>query len=168
MNQWSTTVVAGVAALAVALLLVALVLLLRSQRRTRGELAQTRAAQAELLARLDALDRPAAGVHADPRVAEFVITELGEEDAGPGTGAEQPAPVAGRIDGRLFVDIVARESLVKAASWTYGVRRALSAENRNRVRFEVRRETRRAARQRKADVKEALRQYYAKERGDVA
>ncbi|WP_101524605.1 hypothetical protein [Nocardioides houyundeii] len=61
-----------------------------------------------------------------------------------------------------------REGVVKVASLAHGVRRALAPEQRNRIRFEVRRETRRAGRRRKADVKEALRQYYAREPGDVA
>ena len=39
----------------------------------------------------------------------------------------------------------------------YGVRRALSAENRNRIRFEMRREVKRARRQRRRDLKEAKR-----------
>jgi hypothetical protein len=73
-------------------------------------------------------------------------------------------PVARPIDGRLFVDIVARESVVKAASWTHGLRRALSPENRNRIRFEVRQETRRAARERRAETKRALRELRARER----
>ena len=76
-------------------------------------------------------------------------------------------PVARPIDGRLFVDIVARESVVKAASWTHGLRRALSPENRNRIRFEVRQETRRAARERRAETKRALRELRARERAVV-
>lgn len=76
-------------------------------------------------------------------------------------------PVARPIDGRLFVDIVARESVVKAASWTHGLRRALSPENRNRIRFEVRQETRRAARERRAETKRALRDLRARERAVV-
>lgn len=153
----------GVSAVVVAVLLVVVVALARTQRRTRAELEQTRTLQSELLARLDAFDRPSAGAHPDVSVSEFVITDVGRTEQ-PDDAESAP----GRLDGRLFVDIVARETLVKAASWTYGVRRALSPENRNRVRFEVHRETKRATRQRKADVKEALRQYYAKERGDVA
>jgi hypothetical protein len=42
-------------------------------------------------------------------------------------------------------------------SFGYGVRRALSAENRNRIRFEMRREVKSARRQRRRDVKEAKR-----------
>jgi len=63
-----------------------------------------------------------------------------------------------------FWMLVARESVVKAASWTHGLRRALSAESRNRIRFEVRRETRRAGRDRRAEAKQALREFRARER----
>lgn len=172
MNEWSTTTVVAAAALAaVALLLVLVVALLVTGRRTRAELAATREAQLELLARMDALDAPGApdsepGGVPGAEVAEFVITDVGREPEPSPEGTAGHSP--GRIEGRLFVDIVARETVVKAASWTYGVRRALSAENRNRIRFEVRRETKRATKQRRADVKEALRQYYERQRGDVA
>jgi hypothetical protein len=49
------------------------------------------------------------------------------------------------------------ESLVKIASFGYGVRRALSAENRNRIAFEMRREVKRSRRKRRLDVKQARR-----------
>jgi hypothetical protein len=49
------------------------------------------------------------------------------------------------------------ESLVRLVSLGYGVRRALSAENRNRIRFEVRREVKRSRRQRRRDLKDARR-----------
>lgn len=142
--------VAGAAALAVVVLLLALLAL---RRQTRTALAHARAEQAELRARLDELERAPAGAPSPP-VAEFVITDVGAR--GDADGREVPA----RIEGRLFADIVLRESVVKAAALASGVRRALSAEQRNRIRFEVRRETRRSARRRRADVKEALRQYY--------
>ena len=147
MNEWSTTTVVAAAALAaVALLLALVVALVVSGRRTRAELAATRRAQTELLERVDALAVTSAARHPDVEAAEFVITDVGRDtsvDDGPDTSG--PAP--GRIDGRLFADIVARETVVKAASWSSGLRRALSAENRNRIRFEVRRETRRATKQ---------------------
>ena len=76
-------------------------------------------------------------------------------------------PVAQPIDGRLFTDIVARETVVKAAGWTHGLRRALAPESRNRIRFAVRQETRRAGRARRAEVKQALREFRARERATV-
>lgn len=113
----------------------------------------------DLVRRLEALERPApvpTNEAAGVEVAEFVITDMGREPA-----PTQEAPA--RIEGRLFADVVLRETVVKAASWTHGVRTALSAENRNRIRFEMKRETKRSTKQRKADVKEALRQYYARQ-----
>jgi hypothetical protein len=88
-----------------------------------------------------------------------VITRL---DAG--HRAAEQVPVAVDIDGRLFADIVARETVVKAASWTAGLRRALSPESRNRIRFQVRQETRRAGRERRAETRQALREFRARER----
>jgi hypothetical protein len=145
-------VVAGAVALVAALLAV------RAQRR---------AARAEVLAaglaeRIAVLESPATAAPApgvDESVGTFVITHL---DA-PGQDRE-PVPVAQDIDGRLFADIVARETVVKAASWTHGVRRALSPESRNRILFQVRQETKRAGRERRAEMKQALREYRARER----
>jgi hypothetical protein len=49
------------------------------------------------------------------------------------------------------------ESLVRLVSLAYGVRRALSAENRNRIGFEVRREVRRARKRRRREEKQGRR-----------
>jgi len=168
-NDWSSplalgaaeTVLAVVLAVALVLLVVLAVALRRSRRQTREALARAEAERAELAARLDELERPALASRAPEAVSEFVITDVGDTP-------RTPAEPAARIEGRLFADIVLRESVVKAASWTYGVRTALSAENRNRLGFEMRRETKRSAKQRRADVKEALRQYYERQRGDLA
>jgi hypothetical protein len=100
--------------------------------------------------------------HSAADVAPVVITQMG------GAREADTVPVvAQRIDGRLFSDIVARETVVKAASWTHGLRRALSAESRNRIRFQVRQETRRAARDRRAETKQALREFRARARADT-
>ncbi len=116
-----------------------------------------------LAERLDLLESP---VTEGPRVADeaatstYVITGLADEPV----AARTEAPLAQPIDGRLFADIVARETVVKAASWTHGLRRALAPETRNRIRFEVRQETRRAGRERRAEMKQALREFRARER----
>ncbi len=153
-QAWLTGV--GAAALAVAL--AALLLALRARRRAvrAEELA------ASLAARLDALESSPAEV--PPPAADeaaFVITHVGSP------GVHDAAPLAQDIDGRLFADIVARETVVKAASWTAGLRRALSAESRNRIRFAVRQETRRAGRERRSEMKQALREFRARERAGV-
>lgn len=147
-------------AAATALALAALAVALLAGRRARDAESQV----AVLVARVVALESgrgesppaPAAASVADAGTTTYVITHL---DAAGGD-----TPVARPIDGRLFTDIVARETVVKAASWTHGLRRALSAENRNRIRFEVRRETRRAGRDRRAETKQALREFRARQR----
>lgn len=172
MDDWTTpTVVAAAAALLAVLVVIALtVALVRTRRATAQQLARAEDAQRDLLERLKALERPVPVAETSSDVVEFVVTDLGEPQ--PVTSGEPPA----RIEGRLFADVVLRESVVKAASWTHGIRTALSAENRNRVRFEVRRETKRSVKQRRADTKVALREYYARQdaaapgpdpRGDV-
>jgi hypothetical protein len=85
---------------------------------------------------------------------EFVITRLGEPDAEPPT----------TMEARLFADVVVRESVVKVASWAYGVRRGLSPANRNRIWFEMRREVKRARKERKVEEREAIREYRARRR----
>lgn len=152
----------ALAAAAVAVVVALLLTLLRLRSQTRRALAGARAEQEALRARLEELERGSLARVPD-EVGEFVITEVGGRDAG-FAGDAVPA----RIEGRLFADLVLRESVVKAASFAHGLRRALSPESRNRIRFEMRREVRRSSRQRRADVKEALRQFYARERGDVA
>ena len=144
-----------------AVALVALVVALLAHRRAR----RAEALAASLAERVAVPSAPAAQA---PSVAErdtaaFVITQVGDprEDDAPPAGS---VPVARPIDGRLFTDIVARETVVKAAGWTHGLRRALSPETRNRIRFEVRQETRRAGRDRRAEMKQALREFRARER----
>ncbi|MGF9761046.1 hypothetical protein AAII07_38250 [Microvirga sp. 0TCS3.31] len=140
---------------------VALVVALLAHRRAR----RAEALVASLSERVGVPPAPAAQVPpvAASDTAAFVITEVGrprEEKAPPAA----PVPVARPIDGRLFTDIVARETVVRAAGWTHGLRRALSPETRNRIRFEVRQETRRAGRGRRAEMKQALREFRARER----
>ena len=152
-------------AAAAAVALVSLVLALRARRRA----VRAEARASALAERVDALesrvaDAPAPATSAPAHVADttadtsYVITGLDSRDA------EIAPPVARPVDGRLFADIVARETVVKAASWTHGLRRALSPASRNRIRFEVRQETRRAGRDRRAETKQALREFRARER----
>ena len=143
-----------------AVALVALVVALLALRRAR----RAEALASSLAERVTVTATPAAQAPpvADPDATAFVITQVGgPDDDAAGVHA---VPVAHPIDGRLFTDIVARETVVKAAGWTYGLRRALSPESRNRIRFEVRQETRRAGRERRAEMKQALREFRARER----
>lgn len=145
----------AVVVLCALLLAVGLLLALRSQRgdvrAARQELEQARAEAAELRQLVETLarrvERPDEG---------WVITDVG----GLETGAERlprPADTPERIDGRLFADLVLRESVVRAAGLVHGVRRALAPETRDRVRLEVRREIRRSRRQRREDLRELRR-----------
>ena len=94
--------------------------------------------------------------------ASYVITGIDRAE-------DQPAAaVQGRIDGALFADIVARESAIRAAGIAHGLRRALAPEARNRIRFEMRREVKRSRKQRRADLKAALRDMQAREREQMA
>lgn len=150
-------------AVLVACALLALMVLQRDRRRLRGELD---ARQADLDALRHRVDGLTARVPRHVDETEYVITDLGR------TSDESPdQKLATRIDGRLFADLVLRETVVKAASLTHGVRRALSPEVVWRVRGEVRRELKRVRKQRRADLKVARREWEARQReqvGDVA
>lgn len=153
MQDWVVAVVAGLPALVALGLAVAL---LRARARTAREVREARAETAALRAQLDALELRVGPVAPAPATAEFVITGIGEERPD-----EPPAP---EIGSALFADLVLRETVVKAASLAYGLRRALDPETRNRIRFEMRRELRRSRKQRRADTREARREWAARQR----
>jgi hypothetical protein len=118
----------------------------RARRRLEDELAASREELVMVQRRLDALAR-----RIEPRpvadATEYVITTAGDPDPAP------PVPVSGR----QFASLAVGESLVTIVSFGYGVRRALSAENRNRIGFEMRREVRRSRKQRRREEKQARR-----------
>jgi hypothetical protein len=146
----------GVAVLLLVLTVTVLLTVRRDRRRTVQALAESQAEAAALRERLDALSHR---IEAPARPAEeFVITDIGNREV------ESPDHAPTRIEGRLFADIVLRESLVKAASLGYGVRRALAPETRNRIRFEMKREVKRSRRQRRAELKEVRRRHQARQR----
>lgn len=155
MNGEQTWLVAAAGSAIALVLLVACALLWRHGRRLSVRLARL---EAQFEARTPT---PAAVTDVtsteQAHVATYLITGIDDEPARTVTA------VPSRIDGRLFADIVARESVVKAAGLAHGLRRALSAESRNRMRFEFRREVKRSRKQRRADLKAALRQLQAQE-----
>ncbi|KQW43055.1 hypothetical protein ASC77_22455 [Nocardioides sp. Root1257] len=163
MQDWIVPVVAGVLAL-VALALA--VVLLRARSRTERTIARVQAeAQAETAALRDqvaALERRLDRPKATPE-ASFVITDLGRDQSSE-RAEDEPAPAIGTA---LFADLVLRETVVKAASFAHGVRRALDPETRNRIRFEMKREVKRARKQRKADTREAVREWQQRQRADL-
>jgi len=144
------------------LCLVLLVVTVRGRRSWARERDSARADVAELRARLEELEHdretPVAATE-----AEFVIIGLGSEQPEP-----EPAPAPTPIDGAAFADTVLRETVVKAASLAHGVRRGLAPATRNRIRFEMKQEVRRARRQRRADFKQAQRDLHARQRAMLA
>lgn len=59
------------------------------------------------------------------------------------------------------------EPLVRTVSLLHGLRRALSAESRNRIRFAMRQEVRRARKQRRRDMKAAYRDAQLRSTGEA-
>ncbi|WP_244928418.1 hypothetical protein [Nocardioides sp. W7] len=157
MTEW----IAPAAAVLVALVALGLaVALLRARSAHAQVLAAVRAESTELRERLDRLERSEERSPSPSPEPAHVITRLGEEPS--------PVPAAApTVDGRLFADLVLRESVVQAASLAHGVRRALAPETRNRIRFEMRREVKRARKQRRADLREAKRDWAARQRADL-
>lgn len=153
------------AVVAVAVVLALLLLVLRRDRRLReaeaalvAELAAARAESADLHQRLAELERSAGrpGVEVPP--AEFLITDAGRDvPAQPGE--------SGRVPDRLVLSATLGEPLVRTVALAHGVRRALSAESRNRIRFAMRQELRRTRRRRRREMRTAWRRMQAEERG---
>jgi hypothetical protein len=127
-------------------------------------LVRVRAGSSRLAAELNALRETVDDLHgrdAAPTAAtvstpvEFVITDLGREQ-------EPTEPV--HLAAPAFADVVLKETVVKAASFAQGVRRGLAPATRNRIRFEMKQEVRRARKQRRADLKAAQRDLHARQR----
>ncbi len=151
-----TPVLIGCIAAVLLVLAGLLALVLRSRAESRRQLAAALAETAELqqaprravrAARAGRRERSGAG-----RGAAYVITDAGEP---------RPEP---NVPDRLVLSATVGEPLVKVVSFGHGVRRALSPESRNRIWFEMRREVRRARKQRRREMKEAWRRMQAEER----
>jgi len=157
-------VAAGVLAVVVLASVTFVALLARALRRVRAgtaqELALARAEAAALRAQVEEIERRLS-TEATGDERDYVITRLGEEAS---VALREPAPM---VPGPLFADLVLRESLVQAASLVAGLRRALAPEMRNRIRFEMRREVKRARKQRRADLRQARREWEARQRTEV-
>lgn len=149
MQPWLLVAVLAVLGAVIVALTIALT---RQRRRADREIARAAAQTAALRERLDSVERRLTPSAAAPR-EEFVITELGREPAPESTVPAVPA----RIDGRLFADLVLRESVVKGAALVHGIRRALTPENRFRMRYEFRREVKRSRKRRRLELREARR-----------
>ncbi|MEO7745657.1 MAG: hypothetical protein ABIV05_05465 [Actinomycetota bacterium] len=150
------TVVAGLA------LLVLLVVVLRQRRAAReAQQAQesTRAELEAVRARLDALGAQVDRAGRKPvGEVEFLITDAGEVLA-----ADQLTAVPDR----LVLSTALGNPLLKTVALGHGVRHALRAESRSRIVSAVRRETRRARKERRREMRVAWREYRARQQGDV-
>jgi hypothetical protein len=116
---------------------------------------------AALSASSDPVDRSSMADHLqngsldeEPPAAEFVITRVGEAEA-------EPAPT---VAAPVFADLLLKETVVQTASLFQGLRRALSPETRNRIRFQMRQEVKRSRKQRRAELREVRREWAARHR----
>ncbi|MCD4534981.1 hypothetical protein LRP67_12885 [Nocardioides sp. cx-169] len=130
----------------------------RDRAAAQAEAEALRAQVAEIERRLDTAVATAP-VTAPPDDTDYVITRIGEPAALPTAVPAVAAP--------LFADLVLRESVVQAASLVSGLRRALAPEARHRIRFEMKREVKRSRKQRRADLKEARREWEARQRAGL-
>ena len=118
---------------------------------------------ARLLASTDPIGRfataenlPDGSLDENPPTPEFVITRVGQSEPEPEPVPTVPAPV--------FADLLLKESVVQTASLFQGLRRALSPETRNRIRFHMRQEVKRSRKQRRAELREVRREWLARQR----
>lgn len=159
---WEWLALTGLALAALVLLL----LLAGQRRRTNREVEVARAEVAQMRARLDRLEQERSEAVQPPRRAEreYRITGVGGPE-----GAHRPSAetVPARLERAVFVDHVLREGVIRLGSLAHGVRSGLSPETRNRIRFEMRREVRRARKQRQADMRTAHREWQARQRDDL-
>lgn len=172
MNQALLVTLAAGAVLVVVGLAAVLLLTVSGRRRLQTELDSARADVDALRARVDGLTRAPADDATSSEAAragrEYLITSLPEEaEPGSALAVPQAQPPTRSLSAGQFASVAVGESLVKVLSFGYGVRRALSAENRNRIRFEIRREVKRSRKQRRRDVREAKRYLRAEQRTDL-
>lgn len=157
----SPVLIAGAAG-ALLLVLCVLLIMLRRRAASRQELAsalaEAQAETAELRNRLDALTeklerQSSSMIRVDDPA--YVITDAGE----------RPDP---NVADAVVLTATVGEPLVKVVAFGHGVRRALSAESRNKIWFEMRREVRRARKQRRREMKDAWRRMQAEDRAAQA
>jgi hypothetical protein len=91
---------------------------------------------------------------------EYVITRVGAPEREPEAAPTVPAPV--------FADLLLKETVVQTASLFHGLRRALSPETRNRIRFHMRQEVKRSRKQRRAELRAVRREWAARQRAAMA
>jgi hypothetical protein len=166
MNFALLVALGGIAALLLILVVVLLVAVTSARRRLDRELDTAQADVAALRARLEELSsRPdTSSAAAGPSLpTEYLITDAGiSTDAS--TGGHSAAGHGTTSGDRVVLSATLGEPLVKILAFGHGVRRALSAENRNRIAFEMRREVKRSRKQRRRDLRQARRMVNAEQR----
>jgi hypothetical protein len=148
MNPALWAALGATAALLLVLLGAGLALVIGGRRvraRERAALATARADVEALSARLEDLSAELAASRGaavlTPPQAEYVITTAGDRSA--------EAEDLPQVPDRAVLSVTLGEPLVKLAAFGYGVRKALSGETRNRIAFEMRREVKRARKERR-------------------
>ncbi len=158
---WQWLALAGLAGVALVVALGLLVALARLRARTSREIGSAQDEAVALRERLDRLEQerrtPTPPERTD--LQEYRITGLG----GPEPDDAPPA----RLERAVFADLLLRESVIRLGSLGHGVRRAMSAESRNRIRFEMKREVKRARKLRRAEQREAYRDWQARRRDEL-
>lgn len=167
MPMWALVATLTASGVLVLLLLVVL-LALGGRRRARRRLEEAEAREAELRERLETLEKRLAppepvGRRRRGDEKEYVITSLGED----GEPVEVEPVVRRTLTAPAFADAVFRETVVHSAALVHGVRRALSPEVRFKIRYEMHREVKRARKDRKSEMREALREYRERQRAAV-
>jgi hypothetical protein len=110
----------------------------------------------------DRSDSHFASLDDKPAEPEYVITRVGEPEPEP-----EPEPVP-TVPAPVFADLLLKETVVQTASLFQGLRRALSPETRNRIRFHMRQEVKRSRKQRRTEMREVRREWAARQRAAMA
>ncbi len=155
MNPALWAALGGAAALLLVLVGITLALLLGARRadaREQAALASARADVEELRAQLEELSSQLAEsqeeASAVPPKGEYLITTVAAPNG-------EPAGELSQVPDRAVLSVTLGEPLVKLAAFGFGLRRALSAESRNRIAFEMRREVKRARKERRRVTRRA-------------
>ncbi len=104
-------------------------------------------------------DSHAGSLDGEPAAPQFVITRIGEPEA-----EDEPVPT---VPAPVFADLLLKETVVQTASLFHGLRRALSPETRNRIRFHMRQEVKRSRKQRRTELREVRREWAARQRAGM-
>ena len=153
MNQALWAALGATAALLLVLLVVG-VLLAAGSRRARAREDALASARTDMEALRSQVEELSAALAASQGAAELSTapTEYVITTAGEASSRRQDLP---QVPERAVLSVTLGEPLVKLAAFGYGVRRALAPESRNRIAFEMRREVKRARKQRRRAARRA-------------